>query len=180
MWTLPKSDSFLPRESLKQLRSLYSAEHKTKPKLRLLCAIRRKEGESIDQIASGLSMHRRTVHGILCRFVERGIDGKDSIKQTGRPARLTLPQRKDLAKRLLRGPPSNPSGLWTTKEVRQFIQNEYGIRYAPNHVWEILKAGGFSLQKPRNRNYQAATAEEQAHFKKRLPGWRAIIEGKGL
>jgi len=125
-------------------------------------------------------MHRRTVHGILCRFVERGIEGKDSIMQTGRPARLALAQRKDLAKQLLRGPPHNSSGLWTTKEVRQLIQKKYGVTYGPTHTWELLTVGGFSLQKPRNRNYRAASPEEQARFKKRLPGWRAIIARKGL
>lgn len=180
MWNLPKSDSFLPRVSLKHLQELYSTEQNAKPKLRLLCAIRRKEGESIDEIASGVHMHRRTVHGILCRFAERGISGKDSIKQSGRPANLTLKQRKDLAKHLLRGPPSNPSGLWTSKEVRQFIKNHYGVEFHKCYVWELLHAGGFSLQKPRNRNYRAASPEEQSRFKKRHPRWRAIIARKGL
>ncbi len=180
MWTLPKNDSFLPGVRLKHLQKFYSAERMAKPKLRLLCAIRRKEGESIDRIADGLSMHRRTVHGILCRFVERGIDGKDSIKQKGQPAHLTQKQRVDLAKHLLRGPPNNPSGLWTTKEVRQFIKDSYGVEYHKCYVWELLRAGGFSLQKPRNRNYRAASPEEQARFKKKLPGWRAIIAARGL
>jgi len=180
MWTLPKSESFLPGVSLKRLRELYSEERKAKPKLRLLCAIRRKEGESIDDIASGLSMPRRTVHETLRRIDERGVAGKDSIRQTGRPASLAPKQRKDLARHLLRGPPNNPSGLWTTKEVRQFIKERYGVEYHKCYVWELLRAGGFSLQKPRNRNYRAASPEEQARFKKKLPGWRAIIAGKGL
>ena len=180
VWSLPKLDSFLPDVNLKQLQKLYSAEQKTKPKLRLLCAIRRKEGESIDCIASGLRMPRRTVHETLCRFVERGIAGKDSIRQTGRPAHLTLKQRKDFAKRLIRGPPNNASGLWTTKEVRQLIKDRYDVEYNKCYVWELLRAGGFSLQKPRNRNYRAASQEEQDRFKKKLPGWRAIIAAKDL
>lgn len=180
MWSLPKSESFLPSVSLKHLQDIYSVEQKAKPKLRLLCAIRRKKGESIDDIASGLSMPRRTVHETLRRFDERGVAGKDSIKQTGRPANLTSKQRKDLARHLLRGPPNNPSGLWTTKEVRQFVKDSYGVEYHKCYVWELLRAGGFSLQKPRNRNYRAASPEEQARFKKKLPGWRAIIASEDL
>jgi len=180
MWSLPKSESFLPGVSLKHLQDIYSVEQKAKPKLRLLCAIRRKKGESIDDIASGLSMPRRTVHETLRRFDERGIAGKDSIRQTGRPANLTPKQRKDLARHLLRGPPNNPSGLWTTKEVRQFVKDSYGVEYHKCYVWELLRAGGFSLQKPRNRNYRAASPEEQARFKKKLPGWRAIIASEDL
>ena len=180
VWSLPKSDSFLPGVSIDRLQKLYSAEQKAKPKIRLLCAIRRKEGESLDQIADGLRMHRRTVHETLRRFDERGIEGKDSIRQPGPNARLTLAERKDLARRLLRGPPRNSSGLWTTKEVRQLIQKKYGTTYTSVHVWGLLKAGGFSLQKPRNRNYRAASLVEQASFKKKLPSWRAIIAAEGL
>ena len=177
MWTLPKGDSFLPKVSLRQLQRLYASEQKAKPKLRLLCAICRKEGGSLDDVAARVSMKRRTVHEILRRFDERGIKGKDSIKQEGQPYHLTLPQRKDLAQRLRRGPPNNESGLWTTKEVHAFIKKKYGITYAHTHVWTILKAGGFSLQKPRNRHYKAATPQVKADFKKKLPGWHAIIAG---
>ena len=177
MWTLPKGESFLPKVSLKQLQRLYASEQKAKPKLRLLCAICRKEGGSLDVVAARVSMKRRTVHEILRRFDDRGIEAKDSIKQNGRPFYLTLPQRKELAQRLRRGPPNNESGLWTTKEVQAFIKKRYDITYAHSHVWEILKAGGFSLQKPRNRHYKAATPHVKADFKKKLPGWHAIIAG---
>ena len=180
MWTLPKGDSFLPNVSLNQLRRLYAAEQAAKPKLRLLCAICRKEGGSLDDVAARVSMKRRTVHAILRRFDDRGIGGKDSIKQSGRPCQLTLEQRKDLAKRLQRGPPNNQSGLWTTKEVRAFIKDKYGVEYAHAHTWLILKAGGFSMQKPRNRHYKAATPQVKADFKKKLPGWHAIIGRKAL
>jgi len=180
MWTLPKGESFLPSASLKQLQRLYAAEAEAKPKLRLLCAICRKEGGSLDDVAARVSMKRRTVHEILRRFDERGIDGKDSIKQTGQPFHLTLPQRKDLAKRLLRGPPNNESGLWTTKEVKAFIKQKYEVEYSSSHTWLILKAAGFSLQKPRNRHYKAATPQAKADFKKKLPGWHAIIAGVDL
>ena len=180
MWTLPKGESFLPDVSLRQLQRLYAAEKKAKPKLRLLCAICRKEGGSLDGVATRVSMKRRTVHEILRRFGERGIEGKDSIKQTGQPFHLKLEQRKDLVKRLQRGPPNNESGLWTTKEVRAFIKEKYGVEYAHSHTWLILKAAGFSLQKPRNRHYKAATPQVKADFKKKLPGWHAITVEKDL
>ena len=175
MWTLPKGESFLPKVSLKHLQQLYAAEKKAKPKLRLLCAICRKEGDSLDEVTARVSMKRRTVHEILRRFDDRGIEGKDSIKQGGRPCQMTLAQRKELAKKLLRGPPNNKSGLWTTKEVRDFIREKSGVEYASIHTWLILKAGGFSLQRPRNRHYKSAAPKERADFKKRLPGWHAII-----
>jgi transposase len=180
MWDLPKGDFFLPKVSLKELEYLYATENRAKPKIRLLCAIHRKRGASIDEIADSTSLKRRTVHAILRRFQERGINGKDSIKQTGRPAFLTLKQRKELIKQLEIGPPKNKTGLWSTKEVKEHIYKKYGVTYTNVHVWELLKALGFSLQRPRPRHRKAPDAQEIERFKKKLPGWRAIIENKGL
>lgn len=180
MWDLPKGDQFLPKTTFNELENLYAAENRAKPKIRLLCAIHRKKGESIDEIAEITNLKRRTVHAILHRFQGRGIDGKNSIKQTGRPALLTIKQRRDLVKQLERGPPRNKTGLWSTKEVREYIKERYGVNYTPVHVWELLKALGFTLQRPRPRHRKAPGAEEIDRFKKKLPGWCAIIEEEDL
>jgi transposase len=178
MWKLPKGEDFLPNTPSQELESLYAAEKRAKPKIRLLCAIHRKRGQSIDGIAEITGLKRATVHSILCRFQERGINGKDAIKQTGRPPFLTLKQRKDLVRQLEKGPPKNKNGLWSTKEVKEYIKEKYGIEYTTVHIWELLKALGFSLQRPRPRHHKAPDADEIERFKKKLPGWCAIIEQK--
>lgn len=180
MWNLPRGEEFLPQTGLGHLRRLYDNESKAKPKLRLLCAIHRKGGGSIDDIADKTRMKRRTVHETLWRFMERGLEGKDSIKQEGRPSRLTRAQQRQLIRMLERGPLNNPSGLWTTKEVRDLISRKYGVLYAQQHVWELLIAAGFSLQTPRPRNYKAPNRVETDRFKKRLEGWRSISAKKAL
>lgn len=181
MWDLPKGDQFLPRLEIDRLQEMYSAEQRAKPKIRLLCAIQRKKGESIDEIAQETNLKRRTVHSILHRFNERGIDAKDSIKQTGRPSLLTLRQRKSLVKHLeKRGPPGNEGGLWNTKEVREYIRKKYAVNYTSVHVWELLQALGFSMQRPRQKHYKHPDNDEIDRFKKKLPGWYAIIENRGL
>lgn len=177
MWDLPKGERFLPKMELDELKSIYSTEQKTKPKIRLLCAINRKKGESIDEIAEETNLKRRTVHSILHRFCERGVKAKDSIKQDGRPSFLSIRQRKSLVRYLeRRGPPGNSGGLWTTKEVREYIRKKYKVKYTHVHVWELLQALGFSVQKPRPRHYKHASEEDINRFKKKLPGWYAIIE----
>ena len=177
MWDLPKGERFLPKTELSKLKSLYSIEQKTKPKIRLLCAIHRKKGESIDEIAEETNLKRRTVHSILHRFCERGVEAKDSIKQGGRPSFLTVRQRKSLVRYLEgRGPPRNEGGLWTTKEVKEYIRKRYGVKYTSVHVWELLQALGLSMQKPRPRHYRHPNEEDIDKFKKKLPGWHAITE----
>lgn len=168
MWKLTKGNEFLPTISLVKLQVMYDKEKNAKAKLRLLSAVHRKRGKSIDEIAYLLSKPRRTIHGWLTRFQKRGIDGKDSIKQSGRPAALTLTQRKNLVKYLERGPPHNPSGLWSTKELRDLLKWKYHVEFVNQHVWRMLVSLGFSMQRPRKQHYQKPSNEEIVQFKKKL------------
>jgi transposase len=181
MWDLPKGDQFLPRLELTQLQNIYTQEQRTKPKLRLLCAIRRKKGDSIDEIVEATNLKRTTVHDILHRFCEKGVVAKDAVKQKGRTPFLTSRQRKSLIKHLeRRGPPGNRGGLWTTKEVREYIRRRYDVKYTHVHVWELLQALGFSVKKPRPRHYKHPDDVEVNKLKKKLPGWYALIDKEAL
>lgn len=180
MWNLPKGSDFLPGASVGKLERLYAKEKQAKQKTRLLCAIHRKKGRSMDQIASITSMPRGTVHGCLRKFVERGIAGKDSIKQSGRPPTLTVSQRRKLVKEIEAGPPYNKSGLWTTKEVRDLLKRKYGITFVNQHVWRMLVSMGFSMQRPRKRHYKSASKTEIEAFKKTRSEKRDIIERRDL
>ena len=178
MWQLPKGRDFLSMVSIQRLQKLYDLETNGKVKIRLLCAIHRKRGESIDEIAYLLSKSRRTVHSWLVRFRDRGIDGKDSWKAPGKIPELTLTQRRDLVRRLERGPPHNPTGLWSTKQVRDLIAKRYGRTYVKQHVWRMLDSLGFSIQRPRKRHYQRPSDDEILDFKKKL-GEKHDTTGQG-
>ncbi len=180
MWKLTKGDTFLPNILPKKLQKMYDKEKNAKSKLRLLSAVHRKRGKSIDEIASLLSKSRRTIHGWLTRFQERGINGKDSIKQSGRPATLTLTQRKNLVKDLERGPPHNPTGLWSTKELKDLLKRKYSVEFVNQHIWRMLVSLGFSMQRPRKQHYKKPNQEEITLFKKKLDEKQNIIMQKDL
>ena len=180
MWNLPKGSEFLPGISLGKLESMYAEETKAKPKTRLLCALHRKKGRSIDQIAGITNLHRCTVHWCLRKFVERGIAGKESIKQTGRIPTLTESQRRRLVKELEAGPPYNKSGLWTTKEVRDLLEHKYDITFVNQHVWRMLISMGFTMQRPRKRHYKRASDAEIEAFKKTRSGQRSVTARRAL
>lgn len=180
MWSLPKRMVFLPDISTQQLRAMYAAEQHPKSKLRLLAAVHRREGKSIDEIAYMLSKHRRTVHGWLTRFVERGIGAKNARKQTGRPSQLTLAQKRQLVKDLERGPPHNATGLWSTKEVRELLRRKYKAVFVKQHVWRMLDQLGFAMLRPRKQHHQRASNDEIARFKKKRADWCASTNHVGL
>ena len=180
MWNLQKGVQFLPNTTISQLQKIYNQETKAKPKMRLLAAIHRKKGKSLDDIAYHVNASRNTVHGWLRNFSLRGVQAKDSIKQTGRPVSMTLGQRKKLVKDLERGPPHNTSGLWTTKEVMRLLRKKYKQKYVKQHVWRLLVSLGFSLQRPRKQHYLRPSEEELAQFKKKLGDRQGITGEKGL
>lgn len=180
MWQLPKGKQFLPSLSVRRLQRLYNQETNAKAKIRLLCALHRKRGKSMDGIAYLLSKNRRTIHSWLVRFKERGIDGKDSKKAPGKIPSLTLKQRQELVKILERGPPHNPWGLWSTKEVRELIAKKFRRDYVKQHVWRMLVSLGFSMQRPRKRHYKRPSDEEITLFKKKQDEKRATTGRKDL
>ena len=167
MWTLPKKKAFLPGVSLQRIKSLYTRENNSKAKLRLLAAIHRKQGKSIDEIAYLLNTPRDTTYGWLRRFTARGIAAKDSIKQSGRPVQLTLKQREELVKILERGPPHNPTGLWSSKEIRAFITRKYKRTFVKQHIWRLLVSLGYSMQRPRKQHYKKPDEKTIKEFKKK-------------
>jgi len=171
MWALKRGRSFLPRVSLERLNDLYAKEQNAKAKLRLLAAIRRKKGESIDDVAWALEKPRRTIHGWLTRFQERGLKAKRDEKRSGRPSFLTKSQLKSLRRDLLKGPPHDPAGLWLMKDIKQLLKKKYGVSYCRENVFKTLKRLGLSFQKPRPQHYKA-DKKQQEQFKKKQSSYQ--------
>lgn len=164
-WQLPTGDDFLPKISVDRLKRCYDEESEGWPKIRLLIAIKRKEGQSMDAIAKHLRISRTAVNETLHRFQIRGCSAKDDEKRSGRPKELTKPQLINLRKRLLRGPRKGQNQLWTTKMVMDHVEQNYGKKYSARHMRRLLHVLGFSVQKPRPRHY-LANVKQQEHFKK--------------
>jgi transposase len=157
---------------MRELRTTYEKESGAKAKLRLLAAIKRKEGESIDAIAASIGKPRRTVHGWLHRFEQRGLGGAEDKKQSGRPPRLKKKQLLRLKADLLKGPQAcgYPEQLWSRRLVQTHARREFGVSYTEQHMRRLLHRLGFTCQKPRQRHYKSAPEGSQKHFKKRFAG----------
>lgn len=174
MWMLRKGNEFLHSVSILRLQQLYNREQNAKAKLRLLAAIRRKKGESIDEIAAALEKPRRTIHGWLHRFEQRRLKAVYDTKQPGRPSWLSKAQLRTLRRELLRGPAHVPGRLWTMRLASDHIRKRYGIIYKRHNIFRLLHALGFSVQKPRQQHYKADGAAQE-HFKKKRNASAASI-----
>jgi transposase len=57
-------------------------------------------------------------------------------------------------------------GLWTAPKVARWIEERTGQAVHESTAWRAMRRLGFTLQVPRPRHARAASAREQARFKK--------------
>jgi len=74
----------------------------------------------------------------------------------GRQPRLTAAQKARIPELLARGPEASgfAGDVWTASRVAGVIWREYGVRYHRDHVGKLLRACGWSPQKPITRASQ--------------------------
>lgn len=134
------------------------------------------EGMCIEEVADLVEASTSSV-GRWKQVVEHeGLAGLASKPAPGRPPRLSTAERRQLEEWLRRGP--RKAGLaadtWTCPRVASLIQQQFGIKYHPDHVRRILDALGWSCQKPEQ---QARERDEAAVAHWREKEWLRIKKG---
>lgn len=90
----------------------------------------------------------------------------------GNTSKLTLAQKKDVARRILKGPRAvgYTTELWTLSRITDLIKKTQAVHYEPRSVWHLLHAIGFSCQKPvrraKERNERAIRVWVQTEWPK--------------
>src|SRR3989338_3419130 len=158
---------FLPNISLKKLGAWYHLERNAKSKIRLQCAILRKEGKTLEEISIVTKKPKSTIGDILMRFDKKGIVAKDAIKQNGQPRKLSDSKLKKIRRMIEKKPIEKgfPFVVWTTKLVAYAIKKIFGVIYSLRQIRNLLKKLIFSLQKQRPEHIRA-NKELQRQFKK--------------
>jgi transposase len=94
--------------------------------------------------------------------------GSNGLKAAGRAGRKPLLSRGDLQRvrsALTKGPCAHgySTDLWTLARVTGVIETITAVRYHPGHVWKILGAMNWTLQKP-ERQARERNAEQVAYW----------------
>jgi transposase len=102
------------------------------------------EGDTLKQATRRVGASRAIGSEWLTRWNEHGAPGLIPRFGGGRPPKLSHQQSRDLQRLLEDGQP------WTTNEVVQLIEDEFGISYHPGHVSRLLRdTYGMSYAIPR-------------------------------
>ena len=107
---------------------------------------------------------------------EGGIEALHSKPHPGSKPKLPRRQWDALARLLLEGPRAHgfPTELWTLRRVADVIERRFGVRYDISQVSRILRAMGWSRQKPAR---QARERDEEQIEAWRKEHWPRIKKG---
>ena len=102
-------------------------------------------------------------------------------KPLGRPGALETHDLKRLSKLLLDGALANgfPNEVWTLARVAKLIEREFAVKYSVANVWHVLRALGFSSQRPTGRAIQRDEAAIKTWRTKRWPALKKSPSAKG-
>ena len=111
------------------------------------------QGHRQAEVVHGLKVSRPTAHRWYHAWRRHGRRGLKAVGRAGRKPRLDAAARRRLEAALLRGPTAwgYPTHLWTLERVAQVIWKTCHVRYHPRHVWRVLRALGWSRQRPERR-----------------------------
>ena len=123
-------------------------------------------GHRPSEVARRLGVSPAAVSQWKKLYQRAGPEGLKATPHPGPKPKLTTSQRQKLERLLLKGPLAHgyPTDLWTLKRMAEVIEKHFGVHYDPSGVWHVLKALGWSCQKPERR---ARECNEQA-----IAGWR--------
>lgn len=136
------------------------------------------EGWKPNDVAEAIGASRAAVYAWKKAAGKQGARAKAlaAAPQHVPECRLSKPQQTQLGRLLKAGPRKAgfPTDLWTLPRVTQLIEREFGVSYHSTHVGRLLKALGFSRQKPQKRSKEQDPEAVKAW---REEEWPAIKKG---
>jgi transposase len=122
-------------------------------------------------IALALDATQGAVSQWIARAKHEGEQALKRRKAPGARPKLTAEQKAQIPALLLRGPQAfGFSGeVWTCERVARVIEDEFGVTYHPEYVGCLLRALGWSYQKPTCRATQQKAEAIRAWEQERLP-----------
>jgi transposase len=119
------------------------------------------------EISRRLKVCNQTVSRWRKQYVAGGKAALHKAGRAGRKPLLSADDQQRLAELLQQGPErlGFETPLWTCWRVAHLIEKEFGISYHSGHVWKLLRALNWSVQRPVGR---ALERDEDA-----IRGWKS-------
>jgi len=131
------------------------------------------QGHRVSEVARMVGVRPGSVSRWKQALEAHGAEGLKAKPHPGPRKKLSDRQRQQLVRLLRKGPRAYgyQTELWTFARVAAVIEVQFGVHYDPSQVYRILKALGWSSQKPERR---AREHDEQAIERWRHRDWPRI------
>ena len=106
------------------------------------------QGDTLGEAADREGKSQPTGARWVARWNDGGLDGLAPDHGGGRPSKLTASERTHLRQQLETDQP------WTTQDVIHLIEEEFGVRYHPNYIYELLRSFDMHDTEPRPKRPQ--------------------------
>jgi transposase len=125
-------------------------DFKQMERVRLRAARMFEQGTSQAEVAHRLGTSRQNTHRWHRRWQQGGRAALRAAGRAGRRPRLDPRARRKVERALRQGALAHgfDSDLWTLNRIALVIERLTGVRHHPSHVWRILRAMGWTLQRP--------------------------------
>ena len=129
-------------------------------------------------VARACEVSRQTVS----RWAQMLTDKPQAWRQRplGRPGAMSAAERAKLSKLLVAGAVVNgfPTELWTLARIGKLIKREFGHAFSTVHIWRVIRALGFSSQRPSGRAIQRDEAAILSWKTKRWPALKKTPDAR--
>ena len=131
-----------------------------------------KEGCQPHEVATKLKVDRRSVRRWRTACRQQGAQALQAKPAPGRPSKLSDREKGQLEKLLLKGAVAAgfPTNLWTCARIAQAIEEHFGVRYHIDHIGRLMRALGWSPQKPARCALERDETAIAAWVKSKWPG----------
>ena len=118
----------------------------------------------------------RCAHGKIDYWKKRydayGLKGLQTKTRPGRPKKIQTDVEKKLKRMVSK---HNAKQGWRTKQVKELIVQESGVKYSFRHTIRILHSWGMAKIKPRSRYAFSKQEDRTAFLKKTKATWHASL-----
>ncbi len=120
----------------------------------------KQQGWKQQDIAAALGVSASAVSQWCKRAAPGGAEALRRRPAPGPRPKLTAEQEQEVLAILARGAEAwgFRGDVWTTHRVARVIRQAFGVRYHPAHMSKLLRACGWSLQRPRKQASQRSQA----------------------
>jgi transposase len=140
-----------------------------------------KQGLNEAEVARRVGVHRQSVNRWAAQLAAGGRQALRRASRTGRPPKLTAADRRCIEAGLKRGPEAlgYRTSLWTAWRVADLIERECGVAYSTVQAWRILRAVGWTPQRPTGRALERNEAAIEHWKHVRWPALKKTPPAKG-